>query len=160
MIYIRGFFDFPSFSSTFLANKGILKPDIMTPGTKIVSANSERSSNKKRECSPSQDNIHTCIYVLLNIGTFFVNDSKSRFYLRISFLLVDLINDACIYVLLNIGAFFVIKNKFSAGELFISKFKSCSLDIMIKVISSEQLDITLILVFLYMNFSIIMQKFI
>ena len=46
------------------------------------------------------------------------HDAKSRFCMRTSFLLGDLINDTCISVVLNIGAFFVIKNKFSAGHLF------------------------------------------
>ncbi|KAK8837216.1 hypothetical protein M9Y10_036645 [Tritrichomonas musculus] len=48
-----------SYSSTGPANKGVLKPDVMAPGTHIISANSMRGSNQSRDCSPIFDNMLT-----------------------------------------------------------------------------------------------------
>ncbi|KAK8865208.1 hypothetical protein M9Y10_010745 [Tritrichomonas musculus] len=46
------------------------------------------------------------------------HDSRSRFCMRSSFCLGNMINESCVSVILNIGGYFVLKSKITAGSLF------------------------------------------
>lgn len=73
-----------------------------------VTISDESISNEKVVYSFNRQNEQKRLYDE-KLMTAFDHDSKSRFGMRISFLLGDLINDTFICVKLNIGAFFVIK---------------------------------------------------